>query len=148
MLLTCSLAAMDFYGPYPTKEHTYTYTEVFNNSFVSTNYALVVLIVPLVILCISVCWKTFIHSSPSALFCGQHPWYYQQTGDYVATLRCQCCWVHLLRCVQLVVAKIYGIPLLRYCHRSCCSSYSLLIICLIHYCYINHICFIKQDFSC
>ncbi|EKE37459.1 hypothetical protein ENUP19_0152G0004 [Entamoeba nuttalli] len=46
-------AEESFFGPHQLREHTYSYDPIFENTFISFNYALVVFILPLVILFIS-----------------------------------------------------------------------------------------------
>ncbi|EDR23006.1 hypothetical protein EDI_326280 [Entamoeba dispar SAW760] len=55
ILLNLVNAEESFFGPHQLREHTYSYEPIFENTFISFNYALIVFILPLVILFISVC---------------------------------------------------------------------------------------------
>ncbi|KAL7720060.1 Uncharacterized protein QTN25_002589 [Entamoeba marina] len=54
LLISFAFADESFLGPQPLKEHTFEVKEVYNNSFISYNYALIVFCLPLALLVLSV----------------------------------------------------------------------------------------------
>ena len=58
LLISLVSAETEFFGPYEEKTHTYKHVDYVDNTFISYNYALVVLIAPLVVLLISLIFRS------------------------------------------------------------------------------------------